>query len=103
MRSDSQPEAIFSRLAVVSATPSIRPIAAVRAPRTFARNNGSKLDSISDETSVRKLVSVTTQTLRGRIGARPLGAGLPSVTCGSLTHAGKTSGSPAPLANLIQQ
>src|SRR5439155_10563542 len=35
-------------------------------PSTLARNSGSRLKIISLETSVRKLVAVTTHTLRGR-------------------------------------
>src|SRR6185312_2873145 len=48
-----------------SATPSIRPIAAVRAPSTLSRYNGRSVVSISLETSVKKLVRVTTQTFLG--------------------------------------
>jgi len=40
---------------------------AVLAPNTVVRKKGSRCTSISEETSVRKLVNVTTHTLRGRL------------------------------------
>src|SRR5512133_121047 len=64
--SDNMPDAIFVRLAVVSATPSISPMTAVRTPSTLARKNGIRLTSISEETSVSNDVIVTTHTLRGK-------------------------------------
>ena len=64
--SERAPEYIFIRLAVVSAKPSIRPMMAVVAPSTLARKSGTRLKIISEETSVRNEVTVTTQTLRGK-------------------------------------
>jgi hypothetical protein len=42
----------------------MRPIAAVRTPRTLVRKSGSTSKTISLDTSVRKLVADATQTLR---------------------------------------
>ena len=55
------------RLAVVSATPSIRPITAIRTLSTLARNSGRRCTSISLATSLRKLVTERTQTFLGRV------------------------------------
>ncbi len=65
-RSDSQPDQSLRRLAVDSASPSTTPTAHVRTPSTFARKSGRTFCSISLETSVRKLVTLATQTLRCR-------------------------------------
>src|SRR3972149_11730820 len=60
------PKKIFSKLAVVSAMPSMRPMIAVRTPSTLARKNGTRLISISEEMSFNSDVIVRTHTLRGR-------------------------------------
>ena len=48
-------------------TNEVEPMTAVRTPSTFERKNGIKLISISEETSVKKDVSVTAHTLRGKL------------------------------------
>ena len=53
------------RLAVVSATPSMRPMTAMRTLRTLARKSGMRWTSISLAMSLRKLVSERTQTFLG--------------------------------------
>ena len=63
-RSDNHPEYSFRMLDVASAKPSIRPIVQMRTPSTLARNRGRTFNSISLETSVRKLVPLVAQTLR---------------------------------------
>src|SRR5688572_11708119 len=65
-RSDVAPKKILSKLAVVSATPSINPITAVRTPRIFARKNGIRFNNISEEMSLRSDVADITHTLRGK-------------------------------------
>ena len=62
---DSQPEKTLSRLAVISATPSIRPMMLVLTPSTPERNSGRRLITISLEMSMKKLVRLTAHTLRG--------------------------------------
>ena len=52
---------------MVSAIPSINPMTAVPTPSMLARKSGMRLKIISDEMSVRKDVTVTTQMLRGRL------------------------------------
>ena len=54
----------MTKLAVDSATPSMRPIVAVPTPMTLARKRGNKLVTISLDTSVKKLVALVIQTLR---------------------------------------
>ena len=76
IKSESQPENTLSTLAVLSAEPSIRPMAAVGAPSRFLRKSGTSQESISLEMSVRKLVSVTAQTFSGKArGPRGLSPG----------------------------
>ena len=54
------------RLAVVSATPSMRPMTAIRTLRTLTRKRGRRWTSISLAMSLRKLVTESTQTFLGR-------------------------------------
>ena len=74
-RSERAPEKALSRLEVDSASPSISPMVAVRAPRTLARKRGRTFSTISLETSVRKLVRLAAQTLRGTADRRRLAPG----------------------------
>ena len=62
--SESHPENSITKNAVASAFPSMRPMNVVRTPKTLNKNTGRSEESISDEASIRKLVSVTTQTFR---------------------------------------
>jgi hypothetical protein len=64
-RSESQPEKTLSRLAVASAMPSIRPMMPLPTPSTLLRKRGRRLITISLEMSIKKLVRLTAQTLRG--------------------------------------
>jgi hypothetical protein len=63
--SDSQPEKTWSRLAVASEIPSMRPMTLVRTPSTLLRKSGRMLMTISLEMSMKKLVRLTAHTLRG--------------------------------------
>ena len=63
--SETQPEKSFKMLAVASAIPSIKPIIFVFTPNTLERNRGRILITISLEISMKKLVRLTAQTLRG--------------------------------------
>ena len=65
-RSDHQPDSSLMKLPVDSAMPSTSPIVAVPAPSTLARNSGTRLLTISLDTSVRKLAAVMSQMLGGR-------------------------------------
>ena len=56
---------IFIRLAVVSATPSMRSMTAMRTLRMLAKNSGRRCTSISLAMLRRKLVSETTHTFLG--------------------------------------
>src|ERR671924_1342558 len=67
MRSDMAPKKIFNRLVVVSATPSINPITAVRTPRMLARKKGMRFNNISEEMSLSSDVADITHTLRGNL------------------------------------
>ena len=60
MRSENRPEKAFNTLAVDSATPSIRPSIDIGAPRTLVKNMGIIGYNISDEMSVKKLVTLKT-------------------------------------------
>jgi hypothetical protein len=86
-----------AQLAVLSATPSIRPTAATGAPRTLVRNIGSTGTIISEAISVKKLTSPAATTLRGSADGRALGAvvstSAPNFTHGRLAAAPGAGGS----------
>jgi hypothetical protein len=65
IRSLSQPENAVTKIVVVSATPSIKPIIVGLKPRVLERNRGRDLVRISLEQSFRK---ETTPNLTGRDG-----------------------------------
>ena len=70
--SEIHPENSLRMEATDSATPSISPMTAVLTPSTLFRNSGSRLTIISLDTSVKKLVTATTHTLRGSLVFFPL-------------------------------
>jgi hypothetical protein len=70
----NQPLKTRTKVAVLSAMPSMSPMIAVPTPRTLAKNKGNTVNIISLETSVRKLVNPKKKTL----GLRPNGLGRPN-------------------------
>src|SRR5436189_6074363 len=63
--SDNQPEKTFTKLAVVSATPSTTPTSSTLAPSVPVRKSGSTTIAISVLTSVKKLTAHRAHTVRG--------------------------------------
>src|SRR5687768_1473303 len=79
--------------AVASATPSTTPMASAEAPRLVTMKTGSRLWTISDETSIRRLTKPRTHTVRGTRRTAVAGAVMPAALTSAMQ---RRPGSTAP-------